>query len=145
MDKRRLLSRFSQDGFTMIELMIVVVILGILAAVIGPKLMDRPDKARQVQAKLQIENFSSALKMYKADNRSYPTTQQGLSALVTAPTGETTLKNYQSGGYLDKPSVPKDPWGNDYVYLCPGTHSDFDIISYGNDGVQGFLSFSSDM
>lgn len=138
-------NRFSQAGFTMIELLIVVVILGILAAVIGPNLVNRPDQARQTQAKLQIEIFSSALKTYKVDNRSYPTTQQGLAALVTAPSGDTTLKNYPSGGYLDKGAVPKDPWGNDYVYLCPGTHGDFDIMCYGKDGVQGGEDFDSDI
>jgi general secretion pathway protein G len=145
MIKKVITNRDYQDGFTMIELMIVIVILGILAAIIGPKLSDRPDKARQVQAKVQIENFSSALKMYKADNRSYPTTQQGLAALVTAPSGDTTLKNYQKGGYLDQSFVPKDPWGNDYVYLCPGIHGDFDILSYGADGAQGGSDFDTDI
>jgi general secretion pathway protein G len=130
-------SRSTQGGFTLIELMVVVVILGILAALIVPRIMDRPDQARQVQAQIQIENFSTALKLYKADNKIYPTTEQGLAALVTAPAGQTSLKNYPKNGYLEKKSVPKDPWGNNYIYLCPGIHDDFDIASYGADGVPG--------
>ena len=130
-------SRFTESGFTLIELMVVIVILGILAALIVPRIMDRPDQARQVQAKIQIENFSTALKLYKADHKVYPSTEQGLAALVTAPAGETSLKNYPKNGYLDKKSVPKDPWGYSYIYLCPGIHDDFDIFSYGADGVEG--------
>ncbi len=134
-----------QRGFTLIELMVVIVILGILAALIVPKIMDRPDQARQVQAKIQIENFKTALKLYKADNKVYPTTEQGLAALVSPPSGDTDLKNYPKGGYLEKKTVPKDPWGHDYVYLCPGIYSDFDIISYGADGVQGGDGYDKDI
>ena len=137
--------RHGQRGFTLIELMVVIVILGILAALIVPRIMDRPDQARQVQARIQIQNFTTALKLYKTDNKAYPTTEQGLSALVSAPSGEGSLKNYPKGGYLEKKSVPKDPWGHDYVYLCPGIYGDFDIISYGADGTQGGDGFDKDI
>jgi general secretion pathway protein G len=135
----------TQGGFTLIELMVVVVILGILAALIVPRIMDRPDQARQLQAKIQIESFTTALKLYKADNKIYPTTEQGLAALVTAPAGDTSLTNYQKNGYLDKKAVPKDPWGNAYIYLCPGMHDDFDIASYGADGAQGGENANKDI
>ena len=138
-------SRSTQSGFTLIELMVVVVILGILAALIVPRIMDRPDQARQVQVQIQIENFSTALKLYKADNKVYPTTEQGLAALVASPAGDTTLKNYPKNGYLEKKSVPKDPWGNNYIYLCPGIYDDFDIFSFGADGVQGGENANKDI
>ena len=129
--------RSNQRGFTLIELMVVLVIIGILAAIIGPRMVGQTDKAMRVQAQAQIKSFDTALKMYKLNHKVYPTTEQGLAALVTAPTSGTAVKNYPERGYLDGESVPKDPWGNDYVYLCPGVHSDFDIVSYGADGVQG--------
>lgn len=127
----------AQKGFTLIELMVVLVILGILAAYIGPRMLGQTDKAMQVQAQVQIDSFSTALKTFKLYHKVYPTTEQGLSALITAPTGVKGLKDYPQHGYLDSETVPKDPWGNEYVYLCPGVHSDFDIYSYGADGVQG--------
>jgi general secretion pathway protein G len=124
-------------GFTLIELMVVIVILGILAGLIIPRIMSRPEEARRSKARLQIESLETALKLYKLDNFTYPTTEQGLQALVEPPTVGTLPKNWRKGGYLEKGKVPKDPWGNDYVYLSPGTHGDFDIISYGADGEQG--------
>lgn len=124
-------------GFTLIELMVVIVILGILATLIVPRLMDRPGQAKQVKAQLDIKSFETVLKMYKLDNGSYPTTEQGLQALVEAPTTGTIPKKYPSGGYLEKGKVPKDPWGNDYVFLSPGVNGQYDIISYGGDGVPG--------
>jgi general secretion pathway protein G len=124
-------------GFTLIELMVVIVILGILAGLIIPRIMSRPEEARRSKARLQIESLETALKLYKLDNFTYPTTEQGLQALVEAPTVGTLPKNWRKGGYLEKGKVPKDPWGNDYVYLSPGTQGDFDIISYGADGEQG--------
>jgi len=125
----------SVSGFTLIELMVVIIILGILAGLIVPRIMEDPDKAKVVKAKLQIESFSAAIKRYKLDNGDYPGTDQGLQALVEKPSVGKIPGRYPEKGYL--PKVPKDPWGNDYVYICPGEHGDFDIISYGGDGKEG--------
>ncbi len=127
----------SQKGITLIELMVVLVILGILATLIVPKVMDKPGKARQLKARLQIESIETALKFYKLENGTYPTTEQGLQALVTPPTDGTAAKNFPEGGYLEKGIVPKDPWGKEFIYICPGVNSAFDLYSYGADGVQG--------
>jgi general secretion pathway protein G len=124
-------------GFTLIELMVVIIILGILAVYVAPKIMSRPGEARQVKARLDIQNLENALKLYKLDNGSYPTTEQGLQALVEKPETGTVPKKWKAGGYLEKGKVPKDPWGNDFVYLSPGLKSDFDLISYGLDGAPG--------
>jgi len=129
--------KYDNRGFTLIELMVVIVILGILAMYVAPKIMSRPGEARQVKARLDIQNLENALKLYKLDNGIYPTTEQGLLALVEQPETGTVPKKWKSGGYLEKGRVPKDPWGNDFVYLSPGLKSDFDIISYGLDGVPG--------
>jgi len=125
----------SVSGFTLIELMVVIIILGILAGLIVPRIMEDPDKAKVVKAKLQIESFSAALKRYKLDNGDYPSTDQGLQALVEKPSVGKIPNRYPEKGYL--PKVPKDPWGNDYVYICPGEHGDFDMISYAADGKEG--------
>lgn len=124
-------------GFTMIELMVVIVILGILAGLIVPRIMDRPTQAKQLKAKMTIESLSAALKLYKLDNGSYPTTEQGLQALVQAPETGGQMKNWRKGGYLEKGKVPKDPWDNEFIYISPGAHGDFDLISYGADGASG--------
>jgi general secretion pathway protein G len=124
-------------GFTLIELMVVIVILGILAGLIVPRIMGEPDKAKKLKARMQIESISTALKMYKLDNDNYPTTDQGLQALVEQPSSGNVPKNWRKGGYLEKGKVPKDPWGNDFIYLSPGIHEDFDLISYGADGSSG--------
>jgi general secretion pathway protein G len=131
------LNRNDNRGFTLIELMVVVIILGILALYIGPKIMGEPEKAKRVKAKLDISTLETALKMYKLDNGIYPTTEQGLVALVEQPETGAVPKKWRQGGYLEKSKVPKDPWGNEYIYLSPGVHGDFDIISYGLDGVPG--------
>ena len=130
-------------GFTLIELMVVLVILGVLAAMIAPRIMDRPDEARIVAAKQDIATVIQALKMYRLDNIRYPTTEQGLQALVTKPTIDPIPENWKSGGYLEK--LPKDPWGNAYVYLNPGRHGDIDVISLGADGQTGGESKDADI
>ena len=123
-----------KKGFTLIELMIVVVILGILAAIIVPKFLGREEQARRVAAKVQIKNFEGALSMFKLDNGFYPTTEEGLQALVEKPVTGRVPGNWKQ--YL--PKVPKDPWGNDYVYISPGMDGrDYDIISFGQDGEEG--------
>ncbi len=131
------ISKSSNRGFTLIELMVVIIILGILAMWVAPKIMSRPGEARQVKALLDIQNIENALKLYKLDNGIYPTTEQGLQALVEKPETGTIPKKWKAGGYLEKGKVPKDPWGNDFIYLSPGLKSDIDIISYGLDGVPG--------
>ena len=129
--------RRGNRGFTLIELMVVIVILGILAGLIIPRIMGRPDEARQTKARIMIEGIETAMKLYRLDNGFYPTTEQGLRALVEASTIQPVPRNWREGGYLEKGKVPKDPWGNDFVYLCPGTQGEFDLISYGADGQQG--------
>lgn len=127
----------NQRGFTLIELMVVIVILGILAGLIIPRIMGRPEEARRMKARVQIESIETALKLYKLDNGSYPSTEQGLQALVEAPSVGQLPKAWRDGGYLEKGRVPKDPWDNEFVYLSPGANSDFDLISYGADGEPG--------
>jgi general secretion pathway protein G len=132
-------------GFTLIELMVVIVILGILVGIVAPRLMGRPDEAKQLKAKADMQALETALKLYKLDSGMYPSTQQGLDALINKPeTGKIPTK-WRSGGYLEKKRIPKDPWGNDFVYLSPGLHGDFDIISYGADGVPGGEAFDQDI
>ena len=134
-----MISKARQDnrGFTLIELMVVIIILGILAMYVGPKLMGKPGEAKQVKARMDIASLETALKMYKLDSGAYPGTEQGLQALVEKPETGVVPKKWKKGGYLEKGKVPKDPWGNDYVYLSPGLKGDFDIISYGADGAPG--------
>jgi general secretion pathway protein G len=135
--------RKSEKGFTLIEIMVVVMILAILAAIVVPKLMSNPDKARITAAKVQIKQIEEALNLYRLDNGIYPSTEQGLDALVTKPTIGEIPKNYRDGGYL--PKVPKDPWGNGYIYVSPGSHGDFDLVSRGRDGEQGGEGVDADI
>lgn len=123
--------------------MIVVVILGILAAIVVPNVMDSPDEARIVKAKQDIRTLESALNLYRLDNFNYPSTDQGLDALVNKPLGQPEAKNWKKNGYMKK--IPKDPWGNDYLYLSPGTQSDIDIYTYGADGRKGGEDVSADI
>jgi len=124
-------------GFTLIELMVVIVILSLLAVLVGPKIIGRSDDAKVADAKVQIRNLETALKLYKLDSGNFPTTEQGLQALVSKPSVGKIPNNYKAEGYLENKSVPKDPWGNDYVYLSPGEHGDYDLYSFGADGVRG--------
>ncbi len=132
-----------RTGFTLIEIMVVIVILGILAGLIIPRIMSEPEKARVVKAKMQIQNLCLALKKFKMDNGFYPSTEQGLEALVKKPTTGRIPRHYPPHGYISK--VPLDPWGNPYIYICPGEHADFEIISYGADGKQGGTGFDADI
>ena len=127
----------NRGGFTLIEIMVVIVILAMLAALVGPKLMGRTDDAKIQTTRTQISNLETALKLYKLDNGGYPSTEQGLTALVTKPGVGVIPKSYKEGGYLEKKQVPKDGWGNDYLYISPGEHGDYDLFSYGADGAKG--------
>ena len=127
----------NRGGFTLIEIMVVIVILAMLAALVGPKLMGRTDDAKIKTTGIQLKGLESALKLYKLDNGSYPSTEQGLGALVTKPTVGVIPKNYKEGGYLESKAVPKDAWGNDFLYVSPGEHGDYDLFSYGADGAKG--------
>ena len=127
----------NNKGFTLIELMIVLAILALLAALVGPRLMGQFDKAKVDDAKVQIRNLETALKLYKIENSAFPSTEQGLQALLEKPTVGVIPKNYRAEGYLEGKKVPKDPWGNDFIYISPGEHGDFDLSSYGGDGARG--------
>ncbi len=130
-------------GFTLIEIMVVVIILGILASIIVPRLTGRTEQARITKAKVDIKNIESALELFKLDNGFYPSTEQGLEALVEKPTVGRIPKNWKEGGYLKK--LPIDPWGNEYVYLSPGEHGDFDLYSLGADGREGGTGSDADI
>lgn len=122
-------------GFSLLELMVVVVILSVLALVVVPRVIDRPDQARAARAKADIASVVSAVKLYRLDNFRYPTTEQGLQALVSRPSSDPAPANWAEGGYMDR--LPVDPWGQPYQYLSPGVHEEFDVFSYGADGGAG--------
>ena len=135
--------RSRQRGFTLIEIMVVVVILAVLGALVVPKIIENVDKARVTRAAADIRAIQTALDLYRLDNFKYPTTEQGLQALVTQPV-DPTITNYRAGGYL--PTLPKDPWNNPYVYVSPGADGrDYDIISYGRDGKPGGEGYDADI
>ena len=124
-------------GFTLIEIMVVITIIGILAALIGPRIIGRDQDARIVAAKQDIAQIMSALKLYRLDNGRYPTTEQGLRALIEKPATEPVPNNWKQGGYLERNSMPKDPWGKEYQYLSPGLRGEVDVFSFGRDGQSG--------
>ena len=130
-------------GFTLIEIMVVIAIIGILATLIVPKIMGRPDEARATAAKHDVGTLVQAFKLYRLDIGRYPTTEQGIRALVEKPTSEPVPQNWKAGGYLD--SIPKDPWGNPYQYANPGTHGEIDVYSYGSDGKPGGTGNDADI
>lgn len=133
-----------QQGFTLIEIMIVVVIIGILVGLLAPTIMDRPDQARMVAARNDIQAIVSALKLYRLDNAVYPSAEQGLQALVKRPETGNIPRNWKPGGYLDR--LPKDPWGAmEYQYLNPGVHGEIDVFSYGRDGKPGGDGYDADI
>ena len=132
-------------GFTLIEIMVVITILGILAALIVPRVIGRTDDARIAAAKQDIASLLQALKLYRLDNGAYPSTEQGLRALLAKPTIEPIPPNWKQGGYLERSNVPKDPWGNDYKYLNPGLKGEIDVFSYGRDGAAGGEGVDADI
>jgi len=131
-----------QRGFTLIEIMVVVIIIGLLAAVVVPQFLGNVDKARVAKAKQDIQALETALTMYKLDNFTFPTNEQGLKALVEKP-NDPNVKNWRLGGYLKH--LPNDPWQNPYVYQYPGTHGEFDIYSMGADGQPGGDGLNADI
>ena len=127
--------KLSQQGFTLIEIMVVMVILGLLVAVVAPNILGRGEEARIGVAKTQLRNVSNALDLYKLDNFNYPSTEQGLDALVSEPSGSPDAKNWNKDGYL--PSLPLDPWENEFQYVSPGSEGPYDLYSFGADGKDG--------
>ena len=137
-------AKYAQRGFTLIEIMVVVVIIGVLGAIVVPQFMSRPDQAKVTAAKTDIQAISTALEMYRLDTFSYPSTQQGLEALSKRPSGTPVAKNWNPQGYLK--SMPLDPWGTPYQYLSPGTRSPgYDLYSFGSDGVAGGEEHAADI
>lgn len=141
--KHEYCGREGEKGFTLIELMVVLIILGLLATVVIPKLTGQGEEARVKVARTQIKLLSDALNQFEVDNGFFPATEQGLAALVTQPTAGREAKKYRKGGYLDH--VPKDPWENEYRYLSPGTHGPFDLSSLGADGMPGGDDLNADI
>jgi len=134
---KKIIEQNSDRGFTLLEIIVVVFILSLLVAIVAPRIIGRTDEARVTGAKIQIRNFETALKLFKLDNGFYPDTQQGLEALIEKPATGRIPQKYKEGGYLEQKKISLDPWGNPYIYVSPGLHGDFDIISYGNDGKEG--------
>jgi general secretion pathway protein G len=127
----------NKKGFTLLEILVVVFILSLLAAIVAPQFMGRTEDAKIAQAKVQIRNFETALKLYKLDNGFYPSTEQGLEALIEKPATGKIPGHYRASGYLEQKKVPVDPWDNPFIYVSPGLQGDFDIVCLGADGQEG--------
>jgi len=133
-------------GFTLVEILVVVIILGILAGLVVPRIADQPEKARRTKARMQIESLETALRLFKLDNGFYPTTDQGLEALVNKPATGRIPVRWRDGGYLEKGRIPKDPWDREFIYISPGVHNtDFDLLSTGADGEVGGEGVDADL
>ena len=142
-NRRSRAARAGERGFTLIEIMVVVIIIGLLAAVIVPQVIDKVDQARTTKAKADIQSIETALTMFRLDNSKYPTTDQGLQALVVQPT-DPSIRHWRPGGYIQR--VSKDPWGNDYQYVYPGTHGkEYDLFTLGSDGQPGGEGTAADI
>lgn len=135
----------AKGGFTLIEILIVVFILGLLASIVVPRFMGHTDEAKVTDAKLQIKNLETALKLFRLDNGFYPAAEQGLEALIELPTTGRIPHKYRKGGYLEQKRIPPDPWGTPYIYLSPGLDGDYEIISLGRDGKEGGEEYDSDI
>jgi general secretion pathway protein G len=134
-----------RGGFTLVELIVVVFIIGLLAALVVPRLIHRADEAKVTAARIQIRNFETALRSFRGDNGFYPSTEQGLRALVAPPDTGRVPEHYRKGGYLGKKEVPRDPWGNEYDYISPAAEGDYEILSFGADGLPGGEGIDADI
>jgi general secretion pathway protein G len=135
--------RRGEQGFTLIEIMVVVIILGILAAIVAPNVLGRVDQAQITRVQSDLRGIENALKFYRLDNFAYPTSEQGLEALVSRP-ADPNIRNWKPGGYLER-GIPKDPWGNPYLYLNPGNHGEIDVYTLGRDGRPGGEDLDADI
>jgi general secretion pathway protein G len=133
-------------GFTLIEIMVVVIIIGLMATMLAPRILSRPDEARVTRTKTDMASIASALQLYRLDSGFYPTTDQGLMALIVAPTNEPIPMGWKPEGYIEGTEPPKDPWGRIYMYRSPAeSGSGFEIISYGADGIEGGTEYNADI